>query len=225
MTEVTQKAAAMQKLLSIQAELPAVLAAKTKGHHGPYLSLPDLLTAVRPVLTQHGVVLTQTGDVDDGSTHVLTTKLIDAESGLTIMLSEWPLSDSSGKTADQDKGKSMTYARRYALMGLLGICGDDEEDADDKGKGKPRVKSKPAPAVQAAQPAPLANKQEIDKFIVEASAYAEQYGKEIVGKILAKHQVIKNTLPNWTAESLKEARLSLEALRKEAELNQPPNTP
>ena len=126
MTEVTletRQKAAFQKLLAIQSELPAVLAAKTKGHHGPYLSLPDLLTAIRPVLTKHGVVLTQTGEVGDGM-HVLVTTLTDAEHAMVIKSSEWPLSDHSGKTADQDKGKSMTYARRYALMGLLGICGD-----------------------------------------------------------------------------------------------------
>ena len=192
---------------------PAVLQAKTKGHHGPYLSLPDLLTAVRPVLTKHGVVLTQTGDVEDGSTHVLTTKLVDAESGLTILRSEWPLSDHSGKTADQDKGKSMTYARRYALMGLLGICGDDDEDADDKGKGKPRVKSQPAPAVQQSE---LASKADIDQFIEQAQQAAEEHGKERVGAILAEHRVIKSTLPHWRLSDVQAAR------KKLAALNQPP---
>ena len=214
MTEVTletRQKQAFQKLLAIQAELPAVLQAKTKGHHGPYLSLPDLLTAIRPVLTKHGVVLTQTGEVGDGM-HVLVTSLTDAEHAMVIKSSEWPLSDHSGKTADQDKGKSMTYARRYALMGLLGICGDDEEDADDKGKGKPRVKAQPAVTQQAIPQSELASKADIDQFIEQAQQAAEEHGKERVGAILVEHRVIKSTLPNWRLSDVQAARKKLAAL-------------
>ena len=213
MTDIEQKVKGCQKLLAIQAELPAVLEARTKGHHGKYLSLPDLLTAVRPVLNKHQVVLTQTGEIGDGE-HVLVTKLLDTETAGVIERSEWPLSEGKGKTADQDIGKSMTYARRYALLGLLGICADDE-DPDDK--AKPRVKSKPAPAVptQQATAIPqneLASKSDIDAFIAEASKHAETHGKEQVGAILAEHRVIKSTLPNWRLSDVQAARKALAAL-------------
>jgi ERF superfamily protein len=132
---------------------PAVVAAQaemtnapkdTKGQVGNqirfYTDLPTITDHVRPILAKHGLGYVQfpcntlTGHVG------LTTRLIHASG-------EW-LEDEYSMPAGQGAqgvGSALTYARRYALMALLGIAADDDDGAAAS-QGQPKAARRPTQA-------------------------------------------------------------------------------
>jgi hypothetical protein len=114
-------------LVAAQAELTNA-PKETKGQVGSavrfYTDLPTLTDHVRPTLATHGLAYVQfptntlTGHVG------LVTRLIHASG-------EW-LEDEYSMPAGngaQGAGSALTYARRYALMAVLGIAADDDDGA------------------------------------------------------------------------------------------------
>lgn len=112
-----------------------------------YRSCEDILEAVKPLLTRHGLVLTIGDEVEQTGDRIYiraTATLTDGERSLSnSALAREPL-DKKGMDASQVTGMASSYARKYALNGLL--CIDDAKDADtmDNRQG----------AAQAAAPAP-----------------------------------------------------------------------
>lgn len=88
-----------------------------------YLSLGALLNAVRPALTDQGVVITSKYKLIPQG-WVVETTLIHPQSS-TSTASEFPVTDVSGS---QKIGAAGTFGMRYNLRQLLGIA-----DADDDG--------------------------------------------------------------------------------------------
>lgn len=111
-----------------------------------YRSCEDILEAVKPLLTRHGLVLTVGDEVEQTGDRIYiraTATLTDGERSLSnSALAREPL-DKKGMDASQVTGMASSYARKYALNGLL--CIDDAKDADtmDNRQG----------AAQAAAPA------------------------------------------------------------------------
>jgi hypothetical protein len=98
---------------------------KTKTVHAgqkkySFAPLPEIIDAVRPVLTKHGLALVQLV-----RERMLETRLIHTSGqwiGAAYTLPS--LADS------QDMGSAITYARRYSLCAILGIAGEDDEDGE-----------------------------------------------------------------------------------------------
>jgi hypothetical protein len=88
-----------------------------------YAGLDDLLQAVRPVLSRHGLAVTQVITVLDGRL-VLSSRLLH-ESGESIE-SVHPL---AWEGSPQDHGSELSYARRYSLEALVGVAATDDDDA------------------------------------------------------------------------------------------------
>lgn len=111
--------------LGALAEPPKAGKANTGQFAYTYLTLPDLLEAVRSVFRQHGLAVMQAAQrTDDGMLEVLTT--IWHTSGQT-----WtspPLILPAGRTA-QELGSALTYARRYQLATMVGLAGAADDDA------------------------------------------------------------------------------------------------
>lgn len=114
-------------LLAFQTDPPPVHLDATNPHfRSKYASLGGVVAAVRPALTKHGLVVTQLpGVTPDGP--VLETRLIHAESGEALS-SHMPLT--ADKPGPQAQGSALTYARRYALLSVLGLVGDEDDDAN-----------------------------------------------------------------------------------------------
>ncbi len=92
-----------------------------------YASLDDILAAVTPALSRHGLVLTQRFYFGASGGICLETKLIH-ESGDSIEPAVLPI----GTHADMKAlGSEITYLRRYAVTALL--CVGTEEDTDGAG--------------------------------------------------------------------------------------------
>ena len=126
-----EPAKALNKALAAaQAEFPEIPRAKTVKtgtYEFSYAELGTILALVRPVLAKHGLSVTQPMDFN-GNTIVLRTELRH-EAGGQIQ-GTIPLRDQG---TEQQFGSSATYRRRYALISMLGIAAEDDDDAAGAG--------------------------------------------------------------------------------------------
>lgn len=114
-----------------------------KGNYGKFVSLPKLLEAVVPALNGCDLFLSQSTANRNGDEIVITR--IKHANGMTVAESEYPVS-TADKTNPQKMGSGLTYARRYALMSLVGIGAEDDEGEAAKVPG-----TRVAPATATAK--------------------------------------------------------------------------
>lgn len=121
------------KLAAIQTALKAPKSQKNKSIGYRYRSCEDILEAVKPLLAEHGAVI-QLSDALElvGQRYYIkaTASLIDTDTGESTGVTAWAREAESRKGMDDSQitGSSSSYARKYALNGLLAI--DDTCDAD-----------------------------------------------------------------------------------------------
>ena len=117
-----------------------------------YADLAEILNTVRPVLSKHGLAVTQFPAFEGGTAHVETI--------LTHASGEWMSGTCSApvqKSDPQGVGSALTYLRRYSLAAVCGLAQEDD-DANAASKGPkqsaqaPKVTPKPAPTPTPAQP-------------------------------------------------------------------------
>lgn len=89
-----------------------------------YADIGDVLQCVLPVLSKHGLSVTQPTAIRENAI-VLTTNLHFKHE---VISSEYPVCSLNGN--HQAMGAAMTYARRYALTSLLGIAAVDDTDGE-----------------------------------------------------------------------------------------------
>jgi hypothetical protein len=120
-----------------------------KGNYGTYTTLAGALAAVQPACS-YGLAHTQTIQPISDDLMVLRTTLLH-ESGESITSDlPLPIRQEGGRgNAMQALGSTLTYARRYGLLAIYGLAGDD----DDGETAAPAPKKAPAP-VAKAQPKP-----------------------------------------------------------------------
>lgn len=125
-----------QRVVALQAELRAPKNQRNNFGKYNYRSCEDILEAVKPLLHKYGLVLNITDDiVQRGERFYVkaTATLMDAhtESIKTILSSSAYAreeEEKKGMDSSQLTGSTSSYARKYALNGLLLI--DDAKDAD-----------------------------------------------------------------------------------------------
>ncbi len=156
-----------------------------------YITLDSILLAVRPVLSQHNLFLTQ-GIVNVAKDDAGVVNSVEVESKLIHSSGEWIASsvvvpvtnnvDRNGKAMAVDAhrvGGSLTYGRRYSLSALLSI-GEDDDDGNtasgyqNQSQAPQQSKkfsdvTKATPAPEPSAPAPL------DRFNAEVDRL---WGKE-----------------------------------------------
>lgn len=139
------------QLAQIQSELKAPKGQRNTFGKYNYRSCEDILEAVKPLLTERGLVILITDDiVQIGERYyVRATATIYDSDGSYISNSALAREEDvkKGMDASQITGATSSYARKYALNGLLAI--DDTKDADATNKGQEEQK----PAKATAQPA------------------------------------------------------------------------
>jgi hypothetical protein len=122
-----------------------------KGNYGTYTTLAGALAAVQPACA-YGLCHTQTIQPISDDLMVLRTTLMH-ESGEAIS-SELPLpirQEGGRGNAMQALGSALTYARRYGLLGIYGLAGDDD---DGEAAPAPAPAKKAAPAAVKPSPKP-----------------------------------------------------------------------
>jgi hypothetical protein len=116
-----------EALVAAQAELPTAIPRDSQGNGYRYTSLDALIAATRPILTKHGISITQEPtyvQVGESLRPALVTRMEcgDDRSGFTTPL--YVLDQTM-----QGFGAAITYARRYAWAAALGIASEEDTDA------------------------------------------------------------------------------------------------
>lgn len=106
------------------------------------------LDIVRKTLSQQEIATIQTTRVEPATGHIHLTTLLAHASGEWIS-SDWPVCAAKDVEAPHRMGAALTYARRYALIALVGIAGEDDLDAPDALAGPPGAQPHPPPGVRA----------------------------------------------------------------------------
>lgn len=137
MGENRKHASLSAALAAFQAELPSVAKDSQNTHFkSRYADLADMSRVVLPALAKHGLSFMSAPTLTERG-FVLKYALLH-ESGESFD-GEYPLNAAAN---DQQKGSSITYARRYALGAVTGVAAGD----DDDGNASVQAKQVAAPA-------------------------------------------------------------------------------
>ena len=165
-----------RKLSEIQVKLKATKDLYNSFGRYSYRSAESILEAMKPLLDEYKVALVINDDiVMIGERYYVkaTARLIDGETGEYVEATAFAREDESKKGQDlsQLTGSTSSYARKYAMNGLLAI--DDNKDSDSTNThGKEAIKVNMAPALSEAQLKRLyaiGNKAGIKKEIVDST--------------------------------------------------------
>ena len=128
----------MKELISIQSELKAPKTQFNKFGGYKYRKAEDILEAVKPLLAKQKCTLIITDDIVlvGNRIYVKATATIKNEKGESETSTGWAREEETKKGMDgsQITGASSSYARKYALNGLLAI--DDNQDSDTTNDGQ-----------------------------------------------------------------------------------------
>lgn len=143
---------ATQRLLDVQAEIVAPKNQLNKFGGYKYRSQEDILQAVKPLLAKNQLFMTITDSVEFiGERYYIkaTVSIFDAKNGAVIAANSALARESESKKGMDDSqisGTASSYARKYALNGILLI--DDTKDADSN--EYPKEQKKPQNAMPEA---------------------------------------------------------------------------
>ena len=175
----------MKRVLAVQTALKAPKNQRNSFGGYNYRSCEDILEAVKPICKAQNVLLTLTDDicmVGDRYYIKATACLHDCESTESIAVTAYAREAESKKGMDdsQVSGTASSYARKYALNGLL--CVDDTKDADTDEYAK-QVKNDPVQKKEDLPPK-KAEPPKVQKFTCaecgkELKPYISTDGKEI----------------------------------------------
>ena len=133
----------MKELITIQSELKAPKTQVNNFGGYKYRKAEDILEAVKPLLAKQKCTLTITDDIVmvGNRIYVKATATIKNEKGEMETSTGWAREEETkkGMDASQITGASSSYARKYALNGLLAI--DDNADSDTTNNGQQQTQT------------------------------------------------------------------------------------
>lgn len=133
----------MKELIAIQSELKAPKTQVNNFGGYKYRKAEDILEAVKPLLAKQKCTLTITDDIVmvGNRIYVKATATIKNEKGEVEASTGWAREEETkkGMDASQITGASSSYARKYALNGLLAI--DDNADYDTTNNGQQQTQT------------------------------------------------------------------------------------
>ena len=167
-----------EKLIIVQSTLKAPKNQRNNFGNYNYRSCEDILEAVKPILAGQGLILTITDDmVMLGNRFYVkaTATISDGENSISNSAFAREEETKKGMDASQITGSASSYARKYALNGLL--CIDDTKDADatnTHGKEeKPATRAKSSPDTSANDEIVKKKVAECKKSIAAHAQYTE----------------------------------------------------
>jgi len=165
-------------LAKAQAEFTTVPQSGFNPHFkNKFSTLEDCINMTRPILSKHGLAISQMPNTLDGQ-YVLTTILMH-ESGESIV-SNQPVV--SMKQDPQSLGSALSYCRRYSLTGVLSLASGDFEDDGNA-------------ATAPAKPTPAKAKATKNQTIAER-VNATQH----VGELMSLYEEVKGQLGEGDTE-------------------------
>lgn len=189
-----QKSESIAALAAALAEAQGEVENATKNSQNPHLknryaNLAEILNTVRPVLSRHGLAVSQHPSYSDGMVHVETIMI--HKSG------EWMSSTISTpvqKPDPQGVGSACTYARRYSLAAIVGLSQEDDDGhAASKPKPGPAPQQKPSPqpATQPPTPKPLITDSQRKHLM------AIYGGAPRADRLADANEILRKASPSW----------------------------
>lgn len=170
--EIKEVAAA---LAAAQAEFQAVpKTSENPFFKSKYASLPDIVLSASPILTSHGLSVSQFPDFD--GEHDLLTTILMHESGQWLQASArlHPVKDDP-----QAQGSAMTYMRRYAYAGCLGLVADEDDDGNRASR-----RTEPEPTTESRPPEML---ERIEGLRLRLNAMSPEARQNVRAEMMAGH--------------------------------------
>ena len=189
-------------LATVQGNLEgAKMDAENPFFKAKYASLFSIWDACRQALTDNGLSVVQTCSIGEGEGLIVDTTLLHT-SGQWI---SGELAIKPTKNDPQGVGSAITYARRYGLAAIIGICPeDDDAEGATEHKAKPEAK-KVAPA--------KAKPKEFNTTTIEGALeflenkYPRKWGHTLVAvRLTDKYGVMGNTMAELIANLTEEQR-------------------
>lgn len=159
-------------LSAAQGEFPRILKDKiavTPKYSYAFADISDVIAAVAPVLSRHGLCQLQRFAIREGQQLLVTELRHKAECISSEMI--LPLAGLD----PQGIGKVLTYYRRYALQALLGVAAERDDDAADTGGVR-----QPEAARRAPEPAPDTHDLLVHAHNLLDATYAVASGDELL---------------------------------------------
>lgn len=175
-----------EALMEIQQKLKAPKNKDSKDKYGKtrysYRSCEDILEAVKPLLKETGCILT----ISDEIINIGTRFYVKATA--TLRKGDESISTSAMAREDQEAqlmstaqltGASSSYARKYALNGLL--CIDDNKDADDIASEQGQPQQRPQSQAKAQAQIPVCKNEKdlvnvLSQHNVNQQSFCQWYG-------------------------------------------------
>ena len=110
-----------------------------RAQYGNFADLSTVLSAITPALSQHGLALVQTFDVQEGEDILCTRLLHTSGESLNGFCRLVRVEGSGGRQNPLHMwGGSVTYQRRYAALAMVGLAAGMEDDDGDIADPPPR---------------------------------------------------------------------------------------
>ena len=143
-----------EALAGAQAEIENAAKKSNNPHFkSKYADLAEVINTARPVLSKHGLSVTQWPSFADG--------LVSVETLLAHKSGEWIANTASApadKLTAQGVGSAITYLRRYSLAALACIAQEDDDgNAASQREAKPAAKPAPFETIDTERAALLDN--------------------------------------------------------------------
>lgn len=114
------------KLLEVQKEIPVIEKdAPNPFYKSKYATLDGILEVVKPILSKHGLVMTQPLSNINGNP-ALAIRIVEADTG-EMILDIFPLMASADA---QKQGGTITYTKRQSLAAFFCIQTSDDDDGN-----------------------------------------------------------------------------------------------
>jgi len=214
MTSSEQTDKLIPALVAALAEMPHPAKDGTNPHFGSrFATLPGVLSTVRPVLARHGLALLQAPGTGTRGPVVHSTLMHASGQWLELPPLEMP----AVKSDPQSWGSCLSYTRRYAVLALCGVAGEDDDDGHAASQPAPARKAvgsivtvKPAAPAKAAKAKELpADGKELAERLkaFEAKLRADGYFREPGGLMAplmadAEAEGFPEDVAAWTGEAI-----------------------
>lgn len=138
-----------EALAKAQGEMGAAKKGKTNPHfRSRYADLASVWEAIREPLAENGLSVVQQTSTSRDGVRVLTTLM--HASGEWVRDSCWlPVTQQT----PQAYGSALTYARRYSLASVVGVCSEEDDDANAASEKRPSQRSEGRTEKRAEKPA------------------------------------------------------------------------
>lgn len=135
----------IQAIAEFQKSAPIILKSATNPFFkSKYADLPAVWHTIKDLMAENGLAVVNLNTIVDGVEYLETRVYHTGGEYLSSISRLNPV-----KSDPQSVGSAITYMRRYALMSLLGLVADDDDDGNSaSGKAPAKQPSKPEPTAE-----------------------------------------------------------------------------